>query len=283
MTQQHFSADFSARGLTPQWLADYILDLLPPDGTPVVNRVMRVLLSRELAIQITPEDYFSACDLLVRMGRIGRLRGQGGEIFLSMPAAPPGAASGAPTEAWSGARLRSAVRAYLEAVFCRSLDLPEVSVAMVLDPFAFGPMRSRSARPDFALVSAMRFTLLPGAQIDIHGFGLVSEKAGSVLAVHEAVAQTRFMNFGHLLWHLPEISRAEANLPEVEDLCAQHGLGLIRIRDPLDPAGYEIILDPAHKTILPAATEAFLVAHLSPDQKQRVTRVVQGPSSWPAS
>jgi hypothetical protein len=35
--------------LTPEKVADNILGLLPKDGTPVLNRVMRVMLSREPA------------------------------------------------------------------------------------------------------------------------------------------------------------------------------------------------------------------------------------------
>lgn len=69
--------------VTPEVLARRILLLLPQDGTPVLNRVMRVMLSRQLEIQIEPERYFAACDLLLQNGKIGRLRGQSGQIFLA--------------------------------------------------------------------------------------------------------------------------------------------------------------------------------------------------------
>lgn len=64
-------------------LAQTILPLLPQDGTPVLNRVMRVMLSRQLEIQIEPDLYFAARDLLLQTGKIGRLRGQSGQIFLA--------------------------------------------------------------------------------------------------------------------------------------------------------------------------------------------------------
>ena len=38
------------REVTPEVVAHRILLLLPQDGTPVLNRVMRVMLSRQLEI-----------------------------------------------------------------------------------------------------------------------------------------------------------------------------------------------------------------------------------------
>lgn len=168
------------------------------------------------------------------------------------------------------------LRTYLEGAFKAGLDLPKDATAIVRDTSAMGPPKGQWARPDFILVSAMRFNLLPGAQVDVHSFELKRESGGTVLAVHEALAQTRFTHFGHLVWHLPEKSKIEARLAEIEDHCDEHGIGLIRIRDPLDPTGYEIRVDPVRKATAPAATEAFLDLRLSNDEKQRLARVVRG-------
>ena len=65
--------------------------------------------------------------------------------------------------------------------------------------------------------------------------------------VHEALAQTRFTHFGHLVWHLPEGSRSETQLTEIEDHCGEHGIGLIRMRDPSVKSGCEILIDPVPK------------------------------------
>jgi hypothetical protein len=59
-----------------QQVAERILELLPEDGTPVLNRVMRVMIAREMAKPLSPELYFKICDDLVRQGQIGRSRGQ---------------------------------------------------------------------------------------------------------------------------------------------------------------------------------------------------------------
>ena len=68
--------------ITAQEVAERMLALLPEDGTPVLNRVMRIMLSRALQRPIEPELYFAGRDLLLKKHRIGRLRGQGGQLFL---------------------------------------------------------------------------------------------------------------------------------------------------------------------------------------------------------
>jgi hypothetical protein len=65
--------------VTPEVLAHHILPLLPQDGTPVLNRVMRVMLSRQLEIQIEPElspsssSGLSCCSLNQSSDLLGRL------------------------------------------------------------------------------------------------------------------------------------------------------------------------------------------------------------------
>ena len=130
------------------------------------------------------------------------------------------------------------------------------------DTSSVGPRRGRWARPDFILVSAMQFNLMPGAQVDVHSFELKTESGANDLAVYEALAQTRFTHFGHLVWHLPDKSKAEARLPEIEQQCEEHGIGLIRMRDPNDIEGCEILLDPQRKATPPAIVEGFLEMRL---------------------
>ncbi|MGH6812998.1 MAG: hypothetical protein ACREDM_11875 [Methylocella sp.] len=69
--------------VTGEVLARHMVALLPQDGTPVLNRVMRVMLSRQLEVQVEPDLYFAARDQLLQSGKIGRLRGQSGQIFLA--------------------------------------------------------------------------------------------------------------------------------------------------------------------------------------------------------
>ena len=264
---------------TTEEVAQRMLAFLPADGTPVLNRVMRVMLSRELEAPISQDQYFEARDRLLSQGRIGRLRGQGGQLFLSpqnsMPRQPPSASK----EAWAEAKLMEPFKAFLEGTFKAGLDLPDDGLCLVKDTSSYGPHKGQWARPDYILVTAMRFKLMPGAQVDVHSFELKTEGGCTVQSVHEALAQTRFTHFGHLVWHLPKQSRAEAKLAEIERHCDQHGVGLIRMWDPSFPDHCEILLDPKRKRTLPVIVEGFLEFRLDADQRTRLAKSINGASA----
>ena len=263
---------------TAESVARHMLSLLPPDGTPVLNRVLRVMLSRDLERSIDPQLYFEARDILLAEGRVGRLRGQGGQIFLTPDEAATKPSQKAPPETWAEARLMEPLGIYLNGTFRAGLDLPSDGLCLVQDTSSFGPHRGQWARPDYILVSAMRFRLMPGSQVDVHSFELKTETGCTVQSVHEALAQTRFTHFGHLVWHLPDNSKAEARLAEIEKHCGEHGIGLIRMREPSDCDAHEILLDPIRKKTLPATVEGFLEARLSKVQRGQLAKAVNGGS-----
>ena len=258
----------------PDSLGARILALLPTDGTPVLNRVMRVMLTREMQTLVSQDAYFAARDRLFALGRIGRLRGQGGQIFLSpQPAEAEPSPPRMTAEAWPEATLMEPLRQYLSGSFARGLDVGD-GIHVVQDTSTLGPRQGLWARPDFILVSVMRFRLLPGVQVDVHSFELKTESGGTVQAVHEALAQTRFTHFGHLVWHLPTGSRAEARLAEIEAHCAAHGIGLIRLRDPATPETGEILVDPKRTGTRAAMIDGFLESRLTAANRRRIETAI---------
>jgi hypothetical protein len=258
-------------------VAQRMLALLPSDGTPVLNRVMRVMLARELERSIPQKLYFEARDLLLKERLVGRLRGQGGQIFLTPKAeATPKPSEVSTTSIWPEAKLMEPLKQFLEGTFAQGLDLPSDSLCIVHETASLGPHRGLWARPDFVLISAMRFKLMPGSQVDVHSFELKTEVGCNVQSVHEALAQTRFTHFGHLVWHLPENSKAEARYAEIEEHCHEHGVGLIRMWNPTDPQAYEIILDPERKRTLPGVVEGFLEARLTAPQRRHLSGAING-------
>lgn len=266
----------TSKKLSARDVAERILTLLPGDGTPVLNRVMRLMLSREFQRPVGPDLYFAARNVLLDRRRIGRLRGQGGQLFLESASTSPRQPTSNAEEQWAEHKLMQPLRQYLEGPFRKGLDLPEDAAWMVHDTSAFGPHRGQWARPDYILVTAMRFKLLPGSQVDVHSFELKTETGGTLQAVHEALAQTRFTHFGHLVWHLPDGCKAEARLAEIAKHCDEHGIGLIRMREPARAEGCEILVDPVRKETLPAAVEGFLESRLSQEQRTELARVVRG-------
>lgn len=258
-----------------------ILDLLPDDGTPVLNRVMRVMIARKLERAVDEDAFFAARDSLMAKAVVGRMRGQGGQMFLTTPESIDDAENKTrpPRDSWSEAKLMEPLRAFLEGPFRKSLDLPDTGACIVQDTSVMGAHKGKWARPDFILVSAMRFKLMPGAQVDLHSFELKTETGGSVLAIHEALAQTRFTHFGHFVWHLPFGSKAEPMLDDIVTHCEEHGIGLIRLKDPkrpTDEAGCEVLVDPRRKPTLGSVVDGFLESRLSLAQKEQLMQAVRG-------
>lgn len=265
----------------PNSLAQHILSLLPTDGTPVANRIMRAMLAKKLERRIETDSYFEALSELATTGAIGRSRGRGGTIFLA--SSPPEIAPPPPEpiveDRWAEADLMYPTKLYLERHFAPSLDLPSGSTFFVSDTSNIGPRDGQWARPDFVLVTVMRFSIVPGSQLDVHSFELKTASGGTVPAVHEALAQTRFTNFGHLIWHVPLNSDAEARLPEIEAQCEKHGVGLILIRDPENLASWEVLLDAEQTDTPPATIDAFLQSRLPPAHVAKVRDAARGERS----
>lgn len=258
-------------------VAGAMLQLLPEDGAPVLNRVMRVMLSRRLERPLAEDTYFAARDALLAQGAIGRLRGQGGQVFRVKPVSEARPARLVlREEGWSERTLMAPLREFLEGPFRKGLDLADQGTVVVQDTSAAGAAKGRWARPDFILVSVMRFRLLPGCQVDLHSFELKTEAGGGVLAIHEALAQTRFTHFGHLVWHLPANTRAEALLDDVVTHCEEHGIGLIRMREPDRAAsdGCDILVDPRRKPTLNAVVDGFLESRLTAEQKAKLLHAI---------
>lgn len=247
--------------------------LLPPDGTPVLNRVLRLMLSRDFGQSISDDLYERARDSLFASGQIGRLRGQGGRIFLARGEQPGRSQEPAPDlgSKLSEYELMTHLGRYLRGTFLNELDLPAHGESLVKDTSQIGPPRGRWARPDYVVITAMRFRVVPGSQLDVHSFELKAEHGATDLAVYEALAQTRFTHFGYLVWHLPKDSAAAARLPEITAQCSQHGIGLMRIHDPRQDDGFETILDPVRKSTPDAAVDSFLEQRLL-DHEQSLLR-----------
>jgi hypothetical protein len=242
-------------------LEDKVQTLLPSDGSAVLNRVMLVRIRQAFEASVTQAEYFKAVDSLDRAGVIGRLRGAGGQIFLlrsSSKRAKPVAEKA----------LMEPTLHYLRREFVGLLELPETSSAIVIDTSKMGPIKGTWARPDFVLVTASTYALMPGRHIDVHSFELKNANGGSVSSVHEALAQTRFTHYGHFIWHLPRGSKKEAMMPEVLSQCEEHGIGFVRAYDPHDMiTGWEVLKTPRRKATHVGIVDNFLLERLSSSER----------------
>jgi hypothetical protein len=87
------------------------------------------MLSRAFQRPIEPELYFEARDILLKKNQIGRLRGQGGQLFLETVATAPKLVGDVRAEH----ELMEPLRRYLMGPFRKGLDLPNDGACIVQD------------------------------------------------------------------------------------------------------------------------------------------------------
>jgi len=258
-------------------IAKQLLVLLPDDGTPVLNRVMRVMLARALSADIDEARYREARERLSGRGQIGLKQGQGGQVFLLQRGARKPAGRDGEAGAWTEARLMPCLKEYLEGPIRRNLDILRGAKCLTYDTSSLGPTGVQWARPDFTLISVKQFKFLPGIEFDVHSFELKTESGGaSDLAVFEALAQTRFTNFGYLVWHLPAGSKYEKKLAGIEKQCSQHDIGFIRARDPKQFDTWDILIEPARKSTPASEIDLFLDERLQEAQRRQIRLLLDG-------
>ena len=258
-------------------IAKQMLVLLPDDGAPVLNRVMRVMLARALSAGIDEDRYLAARQKLVDRGQAGVKGGQGGRIFLKARSPARPAERRQEPDGWTETRLMPCLARYLDGPIQTELDLLRGARCLACDTSSVGRTGVQWARPDFTLISVKQFKLLPGVEFDVHSFELKTESGGaSDLAVYEALAQTRFTNFGYLVWHLPKGSKFERKLPGIEKQCSQHGIGFIRADEPRRCESWEIRVEPVRKSTPSAEIDLFLDERLQDAQRRQIRSLLNG-------
>lgn len=259
--------------VAPEAIGDELLRLLPRDGASIPNRAALAILSKRLGTPVASDIYFKARDALLDKGLVGRVRGQGGSIYLI--ADTPEITSEPDDTADTGIperKLMGPLHAALKTSFRASLDLPRDAPDPIIEDISTrGPKKGVWARPDFVFVSVSKFAVLPGAHVDVHVFELKNEAGAGVRAVHEALAQARFANFAHLVWYLPEGSPREPELEELVTHCGLHGVGFCRMKA---MGTLEVLQDAKRTTTTPLEVDGFLESRLSPENSAALRRAI---------
>lgn len=250
---------------------DELLSLLPRDGAAIPNRAAIAILSKRLGVPVTSNAYFEARDRLLGKNLVGRVRGQGGSVYLTGDTPvldpDPGDDGGIPER-----ELMKPLERALATSFRATLDLPSDAPDPIIEDISTrGPKKGIWARPDYIFVSISKYAVLPGAHVDVHVFELKNEAGAGLRAVHEALAQARFANFAHLVWYLPEGSPREVELDEIVTHCALHGVGFCRMRT---PGTLEVLQEPKRTTTTPLEVDGFLESRLSDEGRRALRRAI---------
>jgi hypothetical protein len=81
------------------------------------------------------------------------------------------------------------------------------------------------SRPDFTVATARQLTYDPLSHLDAITFELKNVTGATLMAVHEALAYTRFSHHSYLV--CPRSQVRPGRRTELQEECARHGVGLI--------------------------------------------------------
>ncbi len=150
---------------------------------------------------------------------------------------------------------------------------------LILDTSKRGPPKGTWKRPDYTVVNVIDLPLLGRRQVDVHAIELKTETGCSVPSVFEAVSQSRMTNYAYLAWMLPSHSPRKVDMPEIQDACEHHGIGLIRLRpegERKSDGGSRIIVRPRRRPTDDLTVHGYLVERLSEGEKRILTSHVRG-------
>jgi hypothetical protein len=246
-----------------------ILHVLSDANEPIPHRVVRMLVSRSIGRHINSEEYFEQIEELSSRGLVERSRGAGGIISLRNP----NAVSALSESVWTEPALMPRLREYLEKRFWKEIDIQPTDPGsdwFVVNTAMTGSREGQWTQPDFTAISITPFKVLPSAALDVYTFELKCSAAGGVQAVHQSLHQTKFSNYGYVVWP-PETRIKVQN--EIENACYRTGIGLILIDDPLTIDSWKIRIEPERKQPSEVEVDVFLsTSRFTADQRERIRK-----------
>jgi hypothetical protein len=241
-------------------LYEVILKNLPPNGTAIHIDDHGVLVMRDLGGPVDDEYQAALADLeqVMQIARDGQM------IRRSEPDFPEQRLE-APAQAWLFSD---------ESFSALRLNRPYT----VCQKTAVGGRQGSGiwSRPDFTIATIRRRKYDPFRHLDVLAFELKNLAGAQVVAVHEALAHTRFAHYAYLL--CPRSKQQADKQKIIAQSCAEHGIGLVTFEIEVATnaphlTGWRIDITPSRKTLDPDLVDQFLDDRLNADNKQRLLSI----------
>lgn len=132
------------------------------------------------------------------------------------------------------------------------------------------------SRPDFTIATIRRMKYDPLRHLDVLTFELKNRAGATLMAVHEALAHTRFAHYSFLV--CPRSHLRPQYDEELRNACVRHGLGLIMFdlsgnTLPDAVTGCQIDVQPSRVSSDPFVVEQYLEARLPEDELCTLERI----------
>lgn len=232
---------------------DLLYNLLPPEGDWISREAAWTALCERAERNVSAEDFDRYIWLLgERVAWNPHERLVCRLVGSAKPPLPSTIRSERDLEGWFERFVwKTAARIFYEP--------PPLSLSIVVQNTArVGSSSGRWTRPDVCMACISRYHYAPVPNFDLFSFELKMPAGCNMLAVHEALSHTAASHFAYLGLYLPAGSREEANLPSMLEQAQRHGVGVIRIGDPLDDASYSLLSTAERKSPSPAKIDGFI-------------------------
>jgi len=136
------------------------------------------------------------------------------------------------------------------------------------------------SRPDFTIATIRRRKYDPVRHLDLIAFELKNLAGSTVVAVHEALAHTRFAHYAFLVCPR-SVLNASVQLA-IRDSCAQHGIGLLTFDLSVGKGerpllkGFEIEVDPRRQSPEPELVDSYIDDRFDEENRGRLLKLSGG-------
>jgi hypothetical protein len=161
------------------------------------------------------------------------------------------------------AELEDAFQAWLNSFFCNDPSSPFRGDDYLVANTARGRTnRGRWTRPDITLIGLQNLRVTGRIDLELFGFEIKRDGCADISGVFEAVAHTRFVHYGYLVWQLIT-NPAIQTVRDIELSCQDYGIGLITFRDVHNASSFRVVLTPTRKAPHPYDVDKYLRDRLS--------------------
>ncbi len=136
------------------------------------------------------------------------------------------------------------------------------------------------SRPDFTVATIRRRKYDPVRHLDLIAFELKNLAGSTVVAVHEALAHTRFAHYAFLVCPRSVLNASVQSA--IQDSCAQHGIGLLTFDLSVGKAerpllkGFEIEVDPRRQSPEPELVDSYIDDRFDEENRGRLLKLSGG-------
>jgi hypothetical protein len=136
------------------------------------------------------------------------------------------------------------------------------------------------SRPDFTIATIRRRKYDPVRHLDLIAFELKNLAGSTVVAVHEALAHTRFAHYAYLV--CPRSALNASVQSAIRDACAQHGIGLLTFdlsagrNDAPALARFQFEVDARRKAPEPDQVDNYIDDRFEEHSRKRLLEIAGG-------